>query len=68
MPTMTRTANIGAADKKIRVAAGILMLAMLLVVHGGARWLCLLGLVPLATVYMNWCPLYSMLETDTLEK
>lgn len=49
-------------DKTIRIIAGLAILA--------AGWYYqsywgFLGLIPLATVAMSWCPLYSLLGINT---
>jgi hypothetical protein len=52
-------ANIGNTDRTIRIVGGLLILALLyLFMPGNARWLGLLGLIPVATGFARWCPLY----------
>ena len=56
--------NVGGLDKKIRIAAGIIILA------AGAyfqSWWGVLGIVPLATALINWCPAYLPLNISTCE-
>jgi hypothetical protein len=57
--------NIGAADRSIRIALGLALLALLFVVEGNARWIGLIGLVPLGTAVVRWCPLYALLGIRT---
>ncbi len=60
-------ANVGGLDKKIRIAAGIIIIA------AGAyfqSWWGAVGIVPIATALINWCPAYlplgiSTCKTDT---
>jgi hypothetical protein len=59
------TVNVGSADRMIRIIAGLALLSMLLWVEGSARWWGLIGLVPLATGFLRWCPAYSVLGTNT---
>jgi hypothetical protein len=59
------TANVGNADRAIRIVAGLALLSMLLWVEGSARWWGLIGLVPLATGFLRWCPAYTLLGTST---
>jgi len=58
-------ANLGNADRVIRIAAGILILSAVFLLEGNARWLGLIGIVPLATGLIRWCPAYSLLGTNT---
>jgi hypothetical protein len=55
--------NEGMVDRSTRVAVGLLLIAL---VFFGPRtpwgWL---GLIPLATGLMGWCPLYAILGINT---
>ena len=56
--------NVGGLDKKIRIAAGIIIIA------AGAyfqSWWGAVGIVPLATALINWCPAYLPLKISTCE-
>lgn len=57
--------NVGAADRAIRIVAGLALLGLLLILEGNARWWGLVGLLPLATGLMRWCPLYVPFAIDT---
>jgi hypothetical protein len=59
------TRNVGAIDKALRMIVGIGLLSLLFVLEGGARWLGLIGLVPLATAIFGYCPLYRVLGVST---
>ena len=54
--------NVGSADKTIRIVVGIAMIAAGIMYQNvwGA-----VGLVPLATALMGWCPPYSLLGIRT---
>ena len=52
--------NVGGIDKVVRIVLGLALLAAMLVVDGSARWLGLIGLVPLVTGLFGYCPLYSL--------
>ncbi len=55
--------NIGGTDKIIRIVIGALLLTMAASGTLGAwAWL---GVIPLATGLMGWCPLYSLLGFQT---
>lgn len=55
--------NIGGIDKGLRIAAGVVLLA--LGAFGPLGWWGLIGLVPLATGLMGNCPAYSVLGMNT---
>ena len=57
--------NVGTVDRAVRVVLGIGLLSMLALVEGGARWIGLVGIVPLATAAMGSCPLYSLFGIST---
>ena len=54
--------NVGGADKILRLVAGIALLAW--AVFGGPVW-AWIGIVPLATGLLGWCPAYTMLGMNT---
>lgn len=58
-------ANIGGIDRTLRILAGIALLALVFVLEGDARWLGLVGIVPLATGLFRFCPLYSLFGLST---
>jgi hypothetical protein len=60
--------NVGSADKVIRVIIGLALLSMLFWVQGGAKYWGLIGLVPLATVALGWCPAYSLFGLSTTKR
>jgi hypothetical protein len=53
--------NVGSIDKAIRIIIGLALLSLLFLRHDSARWYGLIGIVPLLTVAMSWCPLYTIL-------
>ena len=57
--------NVGNTDRIVRIVAGVALLSLLFLLEGGARWLGLIGLVPLATGLVRWCPAYSLFGTNT---
>jgi hypothetical protein len=52
--------NVGTMDRVIRVLLGLGLLGAVFVVEGGARWLGLIGLIPLLTGIVGACPLYTL--------
>ena len=57
--------NVGTADRIVRVLAGLGLLSLLVVLDGNARWFGLIGLVPLLTAGVRFCPLYTLLGLRT---
>lgn len=58
-------ANVGGADKILRIIAGVVLLSLILILEGNARWWGLVGLVPLLTGLFNFCPLYTLIGLNT---
>lgn len=57
--------NVGGIDKVLRIIVGIALLSMLIWGDGNMRWFGLVGLVPLGTGLMGWCPLYTLFGFNT---
>jgi hypothetical protein len=57
--------NVGTVDRVIRIVAGLILLSLVFVLEGNARWWGLVGLIPLATGLLGWCALYIPLGIDT---
>ena len=62
--------NVGSADMVIRVIIGLALLSLLFLRQDSSRWFGLIGLVPLLTAYLSWCPLYTPfgIKTCSTEK
>lgn len=60
-------ANVGGIDKLLRILAGIVLLALTFVLKDeGGLWMWgLIGIVPLATGLMGWCPFYPLLGLNS---
>ncbi|MBL8663617.1 MAG: DUF2892 domain-containing protein [Candidatus Odyssella sp.] len=50
--------NMGSIDRIVRVVVGLALLSLLFVLDGGARWFGLIGVVPILTAAIGWCPAY----------
>jgi hypothetical protein len=57
------TRNVGGIDKWLRIAAGIVVLA--LGIFGPIGWWGAIGLVPLLTGLVGICPLYRLVGVNT---
>jgi hypothetical protein len=55
--------NVGSTDKILRIVAGLVLIA-LAIMDIGAPWTWI-GIVPLATGLMGWCPAYTLLGMST---
>lgn len=58
-------ANVGGIDRVLRIVVGIAVLSLVFVLDGPARWWGLVGLVPLFTGLVRFCPLYAVLGLNT---
>ncbi len=56
-------ANVGGIDKTLRIIAGVVLVA--LAATGVIGWWGWLGVVPLLTGSLNFCPLYPLLGIST---
>ena len=59
--------NEGSIDRALRVILGVALLAWFFMDQGTGtlHWLKLIGIVPLLTGLIGWCPLYSVLGLST---
>jgi hypothetical protein len=57
--------NIGNLDKALRVVAGVALLSLIFILEGDARWWGLIGIAPILTVVLGWCPAYTLLDVST---
>lgn len=57
--------NVGSFDKIFRIVVGIALLSLLFLLEAPMNYLGLIGLVPLGTALMGWCPLYTLLGINT---
>ena len=60
--------NVGRTDKWIRIILGVVLLVLVFVVKSDWRWLGLIGIIPLATAFLNFCPLYTLFGINTNKK
>lgn len=58
-------ANVGGADRVIRLILGIILLSLLFFLDGGIRYIGLLGIVLIFTALISWCPLYIPFKINT---
>ncbi len=56
--------NVGRKDRLIRIIAGVAIVGLGLYFKS---WWGVIGLVPIATAVLRWCPAYAPLNIDTRE-
>jgi hypothetical protein len=56
-------ANVGGVDRMLRIVAGLVLLG--LAATGTIGWWGWLGIVPLATGLVGWCPPYAIFGIST---
>jgi Protein of unknown function (DUF2892) len=61
------TANVGTFDRIVRILLGLALIAAAFGFYGPAYqtvwgWI---GLIPLATGFVSWCPVYTVLGMNT---
>lgn len=57
--------NMSNLDRGIRVILGVALLSLILLLSGGIRWIGLIGLIPLLTGIVGFCPLYAIFKIKT---
>ncbi len=59
--------NEGTIDRALRVAVGVALIVWFFVDQGQGFWhyAKLIGVVPILTGLVGWCPLYSLLGVST---
>ena len=57
--------NVGSTDKILRIVIGLGLLSLIFILEGNQRWLGLIGIVPITTALMGWCPLYAILGINS---
>jgi hypothetical protein len=57
--------NVGGADKILRILAGLALLSLTMILDSPNRWWGLVGLLPLLTGTMGYCPAYTLFGIST---
>ncbi len=60
--------NEGSLDRIIRVILGLIIFSLWFVLQGNAKYLGLIGLIPLITALLGWCPLYTIFGINTCKR
>jgi len=58
--------NVGhPLDKAARIVIGVGLLSLVFLLQGDSRWIGLIGIVPILTAIVGWCPGWALLGIDT---
>lgn len=57
--------NVGSVDRGIRIVVALGLFSLIALLHGPIRWVGLIGVVPLLTAFVAFCPLYGILGVRT---
>lgn len=57
--------NIGSVDRGLRVIVGLALLAWAIWGTGEYTWVGWIGVVPILTALVGWCPPYALLGIST---
>ena len=58
------TVNVEPLDRVIRIVVGIALLATTVLLESNWRWAGLIGMLPLASGIVGWCPIYDLFARD----
>jgi hypothetical protein len=61
-------ANVGKIDKVARLILALVLFSLFFVLPGDAKWFGLVGVIPLVTGLVNWCPLYMLFGMNTCKR
>lgn len=59
------TTNVGTIDRVLRVAIGVALIAFALMSTASYAWLAWIGIVPILTAAVGWCPAYFIFGLRT---
>lgn len=57
--------NVGSIDKVLRIVLGLGLIGFAVITK---NWWGIIGIVPLLTALINYCPVYSLLKVSTAQK
>lgn len=60
--------NVGKTERMIRIFAGLAVLSLLFFADGNLKYLGFIGLIPLVTGALGYCPLYSIFNFSTNQR
>jgi hypothetical protein len=57
--------NVGSVDRILRIIVGIALLAFAFMSANPYAWIGYIGIVPILTAAIGWCPAYTLLGIQT---
>jgi len=57
--------NVGSMDRMIRFIVALVLFSLYFFLDGNARYWALLGLIPLVTGALNFCPIWAACKINT---
>jgi len=57
--------NVGSVDRILRIVVGIALLAFAFMSTSPYAWIGYIGIVPIVTAAIGWCPAYTLLGIQT---
>ena len=51
--------NVGGIDRALRIVVGLAILSLFFFIDSPNRWWAMVGIVPLVTGLVAWCPAYA---------
>ncbi len=57
--------NVGNIDRFIRIILGLTLISFAVITK---NWWGLIGIIPILTALVNYCPAYSLLKVSTIKK
>jgi hypothetical protein len=60
--------NVGKIDRIIRVILGLGVLSLLFLINGNLKFIGLIGIIPLVTGLLGFCPIYALFHLSTNKK
>ena len=57
--------NVGSIDKIVRLILALGLFSLFFILEGNARYWALMGLIPLVTGLINFCPIWAIFGVNT---
>ncbi len=60
--------NVGQSDRVIRIILALLLFLLFFLLEGNLKYLAFIGIIPLVTAFIKFCPLYTLFGVNTCKK
>ncbi|HHW36973.1 MAG TPA: DUF2892 domain-containing protein [Bacillales bacterium] len=57
--------NVGQSDRVIRIILALVLFSLFFFLEGNLKYLALIGIIPLVTAFIKFCPLYVLFGVST---